>query len=177
VALVVFAVTAVLGWQLGSDDGGTASTTAPSTASTRPVGVAAEIVSAAQLRALAQTLSRPVYWAGPSPPARIEYTQTSDGTTYVRYLTGGAQAGDKRSGYVVVATYAQPDAYTRVRAVARRNHYGVEELPNGGVAVTQPRSPRNLHIVYPGLPYQIEVYAPTAAEARHIALSGVGPVG
>ena len=170
----MFAVTAVLVWQLDSDGGGSAVTTAP----TGTAGVAAEIVSTGRLRAIASGLGRPVYWAGERPRARIEYTQTSNGTTYVRYLTGGAQAGDKRSGYVVVATYAQADAFARVRALARRNHYQIEQLPDGGLAVTQSGSRRNVHIVYPGLPYQVEVYAPAAAEARRVALGGdVVPVG
>lgn len=173
-AVLVFGITAILVWQLDSDGGGSAATTA----ATMPAGVAAEIVSAEGLRTIASTLGRPVYWAGQRPSARIEYTQTSNGTTYVRYLTGGAEAGATGSGYVVVATYPQPDAFARVRVVARRNHYAIDQLPNGGVAVTQPGSRRNVHIAYPGLPYQVEVYAPTAAEARRIALSGaVAPVG
>jgi hypothetical protein len=171
----VFAVTAILVWQLDSGSSGDAATTSPGTV---PAGAAATIVSAEQLRSFASGIGRPVYWAGERPHARIEYTQTADGTTYVRYLTGAAQAGDKGSRYVVVATYAQPDAYARVRAVARRNGYRIERLQNSGIAVTEPRSPRNVHIVYPGLAYQVEVYAPLPAQARQIALSGaVAPVG
>jgi hypothetical protein len=174
-AVVVFAVTAILVWQL---DSGASGEDAATTAETVPAGVAATIVSAEQLRSFASGIGRPVYWAGERRPARIEYTQTANGTTYVRYLTGTAEPGDKGSRYVVVATYAQPDAYARVRAVARRNGYRIEQLQNSGIAVTEPKSPRNVHIVYPGLAYQVEVYAPAAALARQIALSGaVAPVG
>ena len=63
---------------------------------------------------------------GPAPDrdADLELTRTTDGTTYVRYLTGSSEAGAPGAGYVVVATYHQPDAYERVtRATARRQNY------------------------------------------------------
>ena len=60
----------------------------------------------------------PVFWAGPRSKARLEFTQTTDGRTYVRYLTGSAQAGVRRADYIAVATYPQPDAYNRATAAA-----------------------------------------------------------
>ena len=97
---------------------------------------------------------------------------------YVRYLTGSAKAGDKRASYVVVATYLQPNAFARVQSIAQRQHLSVERLPNGTIAVTEPTNARNVHLVFPVEPYQIEVYAPTAVEARRIVRSGaVRPFG
>jgi hypothetical protein len=81
------------------------------------------------------------------------------------------------SGYVVVATYAQPDAYGRVSAIASRKHLAVKHLANGGIAVTRPGRPQNIYLVYPEQPYQVEVYAPTAGEARRLVFSGaVAPI-
>jgi hypothetical protein len=176
-AVAVFAVTAIVIWLLDSDsDAGKAG--APPVVSTTPVGVSARVVSAATLQTIARAGARPIFWAGERNGARIEYTQASDGSTYVRYLTGSARAGDKRSSYVVVATYAQSDAYARVSKVAVEKHFGVEHLSGGGLAVTEPKSPRNVHIVYPKLPYQVEVYAPGPGQAQRIAHSGaVTPVG
>jgi hypothetical protein len=105
-------------------------------------------------------------------PARLELTRRTDGTTYVRYLTGRAGAGNRSAGYVVVATYAQPDAYGRVSAIASRKHLAVKHLANGGIAVTRPGRPQNIFLVYPDQPYQVEVYAPTAGEARRLVFSG-----
>ena len=171
-AVVVFAAAAIGVWQLNSDDQGSNAASTSSTVPSTPPGVPARIVTTEQLRAFAAALGRPVYWAGSRPGARIEYTQASDGSTYVRYLTGSAAVGDKRPNFVVVATYPQPDAYARVRRAARANHYTVEQLSGGSIAVTEPRTPKNIHIVSRGRPYQVEVFAPTAAQARSIALSG-----
>jgi hypothetical protein len=91
---------------------------------------------------------------------------------YVRYLTGSAKAGDKRASYVVVATYTQPDAFARVQSIAQRQHLSVKQLPNGAIAVTEPTNARNVHVVFPLEGYQIEIYAPTAVEARRIVRSG-----
>jgi hypothetical protein len=179
VALAVFAAAAIAVWQFDSDDDSSnASSSTMQTVSAPPPGVPARIVTTPQLRSLATALGRPVYWAGNRSGARLEYTQTSDGRTYVRYLTGSAAAGDNRPRFVVVATYPQPDAFARVRSAARANHYEVEQLSGDAIAVTEPRTPKNIHIVAPGRPYQVEVFAPTAAEARTIVLSGaVVPVG
>jgi len=173
VAIAVFAAAAIAVWQLNSDDeNGSASPTTTSSVPSGAPGVPARIVTTAQLRSFAAALGQPVYWAGGRPGARMEYTQTTEGRTFVRYLTGSAAVGDRRPRFVVVATYPQPDAFTRVRAAARANHYEVEQLSDGAIAVTEPRAPKNIHIVAPGRPYQVEVFAPTAAEARSIVLSG-----
>jgi hypothetical protein len=182
--LIVFAGVAAAVWTLNSTGShSTTSSTASSTAAAggalaRSGGVAtvaavrAEIVSPAQLREIAAANARPLYWAGPRKGTRLEYTRTSDGTTYVRYLTGSAKAGDAGAGYVVVATYSQPNAYNRVSAIARRKHFFIATVANGGIAVTKPERPQNVYLVYPNHPYQIEVYAPTAARTRRLVFGG-----
>ena len=175
VGLGVFAVTAITIWLLDTSSEQKDAVVAPPTTS---VGVKARIVTIAALQSLADARGRPVYWAGERPGTSLEYTQTTDGNVYVRYLTGSAKAGDKGASYVVVATYVQPNAFARVQSIAQRQHLSVERLPNGAIAVTEPRNPRNVHLFFPVEPYQIEVYAPTAVEARRIVRSGaVRPVG
>jgi hypothetical protein len=176
VAVTVLLATGIAVWRLESGSSGTAATATRTL--TTPVGIAAKVISADELRALATRLGRPVYWAGRRAGTRIEFTRSSDGSIFVRYLTGSATAGDKRSGFVVVATYAQPNAFARVLSVARTKHFRVEHLPHGAVAVTEPAAPRNIHLVFSSLPYQVEVYAPRAVVARRIVRSGeVTPVG
>jgi hypothetical protein len=175
-AVVVFAVIAIAVWRL--DSGSTDHHAAPPhVASTASIGVAARVVTPETLRSISRALGRPLYWAGQRRPARLEYTQASDGSTYVRYLTGSARAGAKGSDYVVVATYAQPDASARVLSIAHRKHFTIEHLSNGAVAVTDPKSPRNIHLVFGAQPYQVEIYAPSPEEARRIVRAGaVRPV-
>jgi hypothetical protein len=59
-----------------------------------------------------------------------------------------------------------------VRKAARANHYRLEQLSAGAIAVTEPRTPKSMHIVSPGQSYQVEVFAPTAGQARRVVLSG-----
>jgi hypothetical protein len=172
VALIVFAAVGALVWFFSSSGLATQPITsaAPSNASVQ--GVAPRIVSTGTLRQLARANGRPLYWAGAHPGTRVEYTRKTDGTTFVRYLTGTAKAGDPSAGYVVVATYSQPDAYARVSAIASRTKLPEARLAGGGIAITRPGRPQNIYLVYPKLPYQIEVYAPTAERARRLVFAG-----
>lgn len=181
VALIVFAGVAAATWSFTSSDSSSTnaaptpapgSETTPTAANVVP-GIRAQIVSFAKLRELTGGVRHPVFWAGARPGARIEFTQTTDGSTYVRYLTGSAKAGTQRAGYVVVATYPQPDAYDRATKIARSSDYAVRTLPNGTTAITKPGRPQNIYVVSPGKPYQVEVFAPTAAQAQRLVSGGV----
>lgn len=169
VAVVVFAAVGAFVWSRRSGGSGTSHS---KPAAVHVAGVRAEVVSATRLRALAATSGGSVYWAGPRAGTHLEYTQKTDGTTYVRYLTGTATAGAPGAGYVVVATYRQPDAFARVKQSAQRQHLFVADLPNGALAVTRPARPQNIYVVYPHVPYQIEVYTPKQAETRRIVFAG-----
>ena len=147
--------------------------TKPGAANTATVaGTSAEVVSPSQLRSIAARAGGSVYWLGTRPGTRLEYTQKTDGTTYVRYLTGSATAGAPGAGYVVVATYREPDAYARIKQSAARQHLFVAQLPNGAIAVSRADRPQNLYVVYRNAPYQIEVYTPTQAQTRRIVFGG-----
>jgi hypothetical protein len=178
VSLVVFAAVGAAVWVLrASDSNSPSSATSPPGSATKAAGgtsapgVPAEVVSVAGLRQRADGATHPVFWAGPRAGARIEFTQTTDGSTYVRYLTGSAEAGDKRPDYVVVATYPQPDAYDRATTTARGRGYRIWTLPTGGAAIAPSGASKNVYVVYPDKPYQIEVYAPTASEARRLVFT------
>jgi hypothetical protein len=169
-AVVVFAAVGAFVWTRSSSDSN--NTSAPPTTTTAVPGTKAEVVSAGRLRALAAAAGRSIYWAGPRPGTRLEYTQKTDGTTYVRYLTGSAAAGAPGANYVVIATYPQPNALTRVKRTAEQRHYSIANLPGGAIAVTKPGRPENMYVVYPGRAYQIEVYSPRPAETRAIVFGG-----
>jgi hypothetical protein len=179
VAVIVFAAVAAVVWFLRSDDSSSSGnpTPAPGSATTSAgsaavPGIAARIVSLAKLRDFAGRAGHPVFWAGPRVGSRIEFTQTTDGSTYVRYLTGSAKVGTKRARYVVVATYPQPDAYARATKIARSSNFNMRTLADGTVAITRPRRPQNINLVTRGKAYQVEVFSPTPAETQALVLGG-----
>jgi hypothetical protein len=177
VAGLVFAAVGIFVWALESttSDEATPSQVEPLTpteGTAAAPAVEATVLGLDELRRRAAEGSVPLYWAGTREGADLELTRTTDGSTYVRYLTGSAKAGDPGAGYVVVATYPQPDAYRRVTTTARREHFFTADLPRKGLAVIKPDRPGNIYVVYPGRPYQVEVYAPTADEARELVFGG-----
>lgn len=128
------------------------------------------IRSTAELRATAATSAIPIFWAGGRPPARLEYSSTSDGSTFVRYLPADAAAGDLEP-QLTVATYVRPAGFEEVQSAATKDSETIE-LAEGGIAVYDRASPTNVHLAYPGQPYQVEVFAPTAGLALELVRSG-----
>jgi hypothetical protein len=136
-------------------------------ASMRPLGPVA--VSPAALVTFSKALARPIYWAGPARGYTYELTVTSTGDVYMRYLAKGVRVGDKRAAFRVVGTYPYPHALAALEAVPNAQR---DPLANGGVVVSTAADPKSVHIGYPGVDYQIEVYDPVPGRAREIALAG-----
>jgi hypothetical protein len=127
-------------------------------------------VSQDDLVALAGAEGMPVYWAGPIAGRELELTTSADGT-FVRYLPPGARAGDARLA-LTVATYAVADAFATAEARAKGEGMIARETRNGGLAVWSREQPTSVYVAFAGVPQLVEVYAPDAAEARALALSG-----
>ena len=135
-------------------------------------------VSAAELQSLADEALQPVYWAGTRPGVRFELTRTRRGKSFVRYLPDGVQVGDKRPAFLTVATYPQPRAYPVTQRSSRRKGMVRESTAGGGLAVWSRRRPNSVYLAYPGRDQLVEVFSPTAGEARRLVVAGqVGPVG
>jgi hypothetical protein len=171
IALLVVALLAVggvfLARSLGGKSSASSTTTATTTATVNPIGPL--VVSPAALAGFAAALGRPIYWAGPASGYTYELTETSTGNVYVRYLPSGVRAGDKRATFRVVGTYPYTGALAALEAVPKAHR---DRLPGGGIIVSTAADPKSVHIAYPGVDYQIEVYDPTPGRAREIALSG-----
>ena len=75
--------------------------------------------SVADLKALAQKLGHPVYWAGPKAGVTYELTQAANGSIYIRYLPRGASVGSPQP-YLTVATYPFPGAYAALVALTKQ---------------------------------------------------------
>jgi hypothetical protein len=149
----------------GDDDGESSSSTA------------AQEVTVEELQESAGSRERPIFWAGPRSGATYEFTETSDGSTYVRYLTGGADVGDPSPNFLTVATYPLENGYARVVAAAKREGAETTELQNGGLALVNADRPSSVYLAYPRGKYQVEVYDPSPEEALDLVVSGaVQPV-
>jgi hypothetical protein len=166
--VAVIAGAALIAWFVlgsGDDDGSGA-----------PEGNSRE-VSVEELQELASGRERPVFWAGPQSGATYEFTETSDGSVYVRYLTGNAEVGDPSPDFLTVATYPLRNGYARVVAAAEEEGARTEELPNDGLALVEDGRPSSVYLAYEGEPYQVEVYDPSADRAVDLVTSGaVQPV-
>jgi hypothetical protein len=158
-ALVAVALAALLvAWALLWRGGGAA---APGATGASPIAPVALSVSG--LRTLARVVPQPIYWAGPRRGALYELRRTSNGDVYVRYLPRGTPAGAPGGRYLVVATYPYRGAFAALRAVAGGRAI---RLAGGGIALAAGTS---VHLAWPGVAYQVEVYDPSPARARAAA--------
>ncbi len=169
-AVIVLAIAAgVIAWVLVGRGSSSPGTAGPVAQPIQPVAL-----SASGLRTLARGVAQPIYWAGPKQGYMYELTRTTAGRVYVRYLPAGVKAGVSGSSYLIVATYPYPNALSALKAVS---HGAQITIPGGGVAVVDQKYAKSVHMAYPGVAYQIEVYDPSPAVARSVAVSGdVSPV-
>jgi hypothetical protein len=159
-----------------SDNGGSA----PGPSAVAPEAVAPEATTESDLADLSDQLDRPIYWAGDqSGTTTLEFKETKNGSTYVRYLTGNAEPGTPRQAFLTVATYPYRDAMHALEVFAQKPGATTESLPNGGLAVQAKNAPTSVNVAYPDEPdYQIEVYDPDPKKALDLVTSGaVTPVG
>jgi hypothetical protein len=158
-AVVVTALVVV--WQLTKG-----SSSATPAASSGPT-----IVTQAQLERFAGALDYPIYWAGPKPGFSYELT-AARGRAWVRYLPAGVKAGDPRPNFLVVGTYKQPDSFAGLRHAAKQPNSVSERIVDGGLLVYNSARPTSVYFSYPGVKYQVEVYAPSAESARSLVAAG-----
>jgi hypothetical protein len=160
-AAIVLAAAVVI-WLLAKGGGSSATPVAKS---------GPTIVSQAQLERFAGSLDYPVYWAGPKPGYSYELT-ASDGRVWVRYLPAGVKAGDPRPNFLVIGTYKQPHAFSGLLAAAKQPDSLSKRIADGGLLVFNSERPTSVYFGYPGVKYQVEVYAPSAKTARALVVDG-----
>jgi hypothetical protein len=123
------------------------------------------------LSAVSGLRGQPVFWAGARPGAVYEVTESA-GQVFVRYLVSSTQLGSLQPDFLTVATYPRPDAYADIEAAAKRPGAMTIELP-GGLAVYNEATPTSVYLAYRGSTQQVEVYSPSALEARRVVESGL----
>ena len=110
-----------------------------------------------------------VYWAGPVDGAKYTLSSPAEGQVYVRYLPNGEGLADTKPNYLVIATYATPDAFTATQAAGNQTN-GVTFINTQGAAVFYSKeTPTNVYVAYPNIDFQIEVFSPIAKTALDIA--------
>lgn len=138
----------------------------------------ARVVSAEELEDAVAGEAEPVYWAGEQEGAELELSQPEGGRTYVRYLTGGAEAGDERADFLTVGTYVQPDAVKALRDQAKASDGVLGTAPGKAVVYFNRDQPASVYLAYPGVDVQIEVFDPNFTRALQLVNSGqIVPVG
>jgi hypothetical protein len=171
VAVVAFGV-----WYFAIRDSGGSSE--PVTIATGGKAIGPIATTPSELSALAANLAHPSYWAGEQSGTRLELSRTKDARIYVRYLTGNAQIGVPKAGYLTVGTYPVTDAYSALQSLAEKPGAIVKDVADGGLAVTQANTATSVYLAYPDQDIQIEVYDPDAAKAMDLVTSGaIQPVG
>jgi hypothetical protein len=160
---------AVLALALMAGCGGSDSNSS-STESTSPG--AAEIVSPDSLRETASEAATPIYWAGEQDETELELSQPDKNRTFVRYLTGGAEAGDKRASFLTVGTYAQPNAVASLRRQAKRSGGTIDHVPGNATVYYDRANPGSVYLAYPGAPVEVEVFDPNFKRALRLVESG-----
>jgi hypothetical protein len=170
-AVVALAVAAgIVAWALIGRDN-SSSTPTSTTATKGPVTAAHAAVglSANGLTTLARRIKQRIYWAGPRPGYIYEVTRLSDGRVFVRYLPPGVKVGDKRAQFLIIATYPFPDALSGLEKVSRGKGIAIR---GGGMALVHTTYPKSVHVAFPGVNYQIEVYDPSPKVSLQVARSG-----
>ena len=131
-----------------------------------------------ELKSLAGQLDHPIYWAGARPGYTYELSRTPSGTVFIRYLPAGAKVGDPRARFLTVATYPFPGAFAAVtKAAGTAGDAATIRLADGGIGVVDGTYPKSIHLAYPGVNHQIEVYDPSPSAVRRLVASGaISPV-
>ena len=137
-----------------------------------------EAVSEEDLLSLAASLDHPVYWLGPREDFTYELTQTSDGTTYIRYLPQGVPVGSRQQAYVTVVTYRMENAFEATRRAGEAPDALTVHVPGGGIATWGKGSPTNVHVAFPGANAQAEVFDQSPDVPSRLVSSGaLVPIG
>jgi len=174
--IAVAAVAAFAVWYFAiRDTGSSGPSQATTTSAVQSIGAVEK--SPGEIAGLAKKFHQPIYWAGPQPNTKLEFTRTGNGATYVRYLPPGEKAGERKTGYLTVVTFPFKGAYEALKGLAKKGGRITDQVGNGGVVLTSKDSP-HVYLGFKRVDYEIEVYDPDPARALSIGKSGViRPIG
>jgi hypothetical protein len=166
-ALVVLAVAMLVVWLTSGDDD---SSQGNSDQRKSRVSQKAKVVSVDALRTAAA--QEPIYWAGARQGARLELSRPEAGRTFVRYLTEGAEPGNRDPDYLTVGTYASTNPAAKLRRQGKEPGGVLGTAPGGAVVYFNRSEPLSVYVAFPGVDAQIEVYDPAFNQALRLVNSG-----
>jgi hypothetical protein len=137
---------------------------------TPPAASNARPASEGQIKDLAASLNHPIFWVGKRAGVTYELTKQRNGTVIVRYLPLSAKVGSS-TPYLSVATYPFPGPYQALKGTKTKDAVFIK-IPRGGIAEYARSYPASVHVAYPNVDYQVEVYAPTRGTAAGLVISG-----
>lgn len=129
-------------------------------------GPSKEVVSAAELRAAANSLPYAVYWAGPLPGTELQLVESPGGTLVV-YLGGG----EADTEALTVGSYPIADPGGELAEFAARPDSETRRDAGGREVVFSRSQPTSVYFADPVGGVQVEVYDPSPARALALALS------
>jgi len=175
---VVIGIVVLIGvilWLTVGRDSSSSSSSSNLTGSVVATPIKPVALSAQGLATLATTVGQPIYWAGTRQGYLYELERTSNGNVYIRYLPDGVEAGAEGAKYLTVATYPFKGALQALQNVTSGRHVSI---PGGGVVLVSPTYKKSVHLAFPNVDYQVEVYDPTPGQALALATSGnIKPAG
>jgi hypothetical protein len=131
----------------------------------------ARVVSVQALRGVAGAEPTPIYWAGATEGTKLELSQPSADRTYVRYLTGDAEAGDPQP-FLTVGSYRFEDPTAALRSRGGEPGGVLASAPGGGVVYFDQADPKSVYLAYPSTEVEVEVFAPEFKEALQLVTDG-----
>lgn len=141
-------------------------------------GSGPEILSVDALGDAVSGQDPPVYWAGEQTGSEVELSQPEAGRTYIRYLTGDAEAGDERADFLTIGTYAHANPIAALKRLGKKPGGVIAEAPGNATVFFNSKQPHSVYLAYPGVKAQIEVYDPSFTRALRLVNSGqIVPVG
>jgi hypothetical protein len=139
-------------------------------ATPQTAGVGPVAQSVQDLKQFAAAIGHPIYWAGPKLGNTYELTQTRNGRVFIRYVPSGVRVGVNKP-LLTIATYPFPHAFAALQALAK-NQGGAIKLDHSGIALVDQAYPKSIHLAYPGLDYEIEVFSTSPLRTRQVVASG-----
>lgn len=130
------------------------------------------IVAEDELGGLTGEVGHEIFWAGSVPDTDLEYSADDRGNVHLRYLTGGAEAGETSQDFLNIGTYPFSGAYEATRKLASDSEL-VKVTEHGGIGFYDPTNPYSVIIAWPEYPdLQVEVYDPVKNRALEVVRGG-----